>query len=106
MVRPVRSTVRSGAPGSSTTRASTAGGRPPAVTAKACDALAEHFARDKPIATDLWAGDKTADYPEWFLKPYMVTKENAPQQPGVYHDPPYDFVTYFTTKWGKEFGGT
>jgi ABC-type sugar transport system substrate-binding protein len=68
------------------------------------DQLAEFFARKTPLATDLWAGNKTAAYPEWFLKPYTVTKENAPKQPGVYHDPPYDFVTYFTSKWGKEFG--
>jgi ABC-type sugar transport system substrate-binding protein len=70
------------------------------------DQLAEYFARKTSLATDLWAGDKTDAYPEWFLKPYTVTKENAPKQSGVYHDPPYDFVTYFTSKWGKEFGAT
>jgi ABC-type sugar transport system substrate-binding protein len=68
------------------------------------DQLAEYFGRKTPIATDLWPGTKTDEYPEWFLKPYLVTAANAPKQSGVYHDPPYDFVTYFSSKWGKEFG--
>ena len=69
----------------------------------AVDQLAAHFSREKPIATDLYSGEKTDDYPVWFLKPYLVTKENAPKQSGVYHAPPYDFVTYFTSKWAKEY---
>ncbi len=69
----------------------------------AVDQLAAHFARKTPIATDLYSGEQTDDYPVWFLKPYLVTKENAPQQSGVYHAPPYDFVTYFTSKWAKEY---
>jgi hypothetical protein len=69
----------------------------------AVDQLAGLFARKTPIATGLYSGDQTSDYPVWFLKPYMVTKSNAPKQPGVYHDPPYDFVTYFNAKWAKEF---
>lgn len=70
----------------------------------AIDQFAEYFTRDRTIATDLWSGEKTDEYPEWFVEPYVVTKDNAPKQANVYHDPPYDFVTFFTTKWAKEFG--
>jgi ABC-type sugar transport system substrate-binding protein len=67
------------------------------------DQLAAWFAHKTPIATDLYSGHKTGDYPVWFLKAYMVTKANAPAQSGVYHAPPYDFVTFFSTKWAREY---
>lgn len=69
----------------------------------AIDQLANYFAHKQAIATDLYTGHKTSDYPVWFLAPYMVTKANAPTQSGVYHAPPYDFVSYFGAKWGREF---
>jgi ABC-type sugar transport system substrate-binding protein len=38
-----------------------------------------------------------------FGKPTVVTKENLPPK-GQYVEPPADFVTFFSTKWGDEFG--
>lgn len=69
----------------------------------AIDQLANWFAHKQSIAQDLYTGHKTGDYPVWFLKPYMVTKANAPAQPGVYHAPPFDFVSFFQAKWSREF---
>jgi ribose transport system substrate-binding protein len=42
-------------------------------------------------------------YPLNFLEPTVVSKANLPPA-GQYPTPPYDFVTYFTTKWKLEFG--
>lgn len=70
----------------------------------AIDQLANWFAHKQPIATDLYTGHPTGDYPVWFLKPYMVTKANVPSNPNAYHAPPYDFVTFFSSKWKREFG--
>lgn len=70
----------------------------------AVDQLAGYFGREQPIATDLASGEKTADYPAWFLKPFIVEQKDVPTDKNAYHAPPYDFITFFGTKWEKEFG--
>lgn len=69
----------------------------------AIDQLAEYFTRKRPITEDLYEGNATQDYPVWFLKPYMVTKKNVPSDPKKYHEPPYDFISFFNSKWDTEF---
>jgi ABC-type sugar transport system substrate-binding protein len=71
----------------------------------AMDQVAQNIAHGTPYDPALATGNKTSQYPVWFLKPYLVTQANAPKDPSKYHDPPYDFVSYFTSKWKTEFPG-
>ena len=64
----------------------------------AVDQIAGYLARGTEFSKD-----PPASYPLEFLKQQLVTKANVPAEPGVYVNPPADFVTYFKTKWGEEF---
>jgi ABC-type sugar transport system substrate-binding protein len=64
------------------------------------DQVLQKWARGKAIAPDFSVFKR---YSLSFMQPYMITKENARTSgPAPILGP--DFVTYFKTKWGKEFG--
>ena len=62
----------------------------------ALDQIAENLGRQTPLPED-------SDYPLNFLDIALVTRDNAPEK-GKFRDPKEDFVSYFTSKWRREFG--
>jgi ABC-type sugar transport system substrate-binding protein len=68
----------------------------------AVDQAAQMLARGEEPADDKFLEET---YPLDFLEPILVTPEqNMPEAENEYVEPPADFVTFFTTKWGEEFG--
>jgi ABC-type sugar transport system substrate-binding protein len=66
----------------------------------AIDQAAELVARKKAPVQDEYM---RTIYPLQFVKPFIVDKTDLPPQ-GQLASPPADFVTFFETKWAKEFG--
>jgi ABC-type sugar transport system substrate-binding protein len=64
------------------------------------DQAAELLARKTPPSQDPFV-DHT--YKLDFMKPVLITKTQNMPPPGKYPSPPADSVTFFTTKWAKEF---
>lgn len=64
----------------------------------AVDQLASYFAREAEFSKD-----PQRAYGLPILEPQLVTKENVPQNPKEYAEPPVDFEAFFESKWGTEF---
>jgi ribose transport system substrate-binding protein len=62
------------------------------------DLLAQYFARNTAIPRE-----PVAQYPK-MVEPQVVTKDNVPADPKEYPPVAFDFVSYFKSKWAKEFG--
>ena len=66
------------------------------------DQALQFWARNTPFAKDNEVF-KTG-YGIEILKPWIVTEENVGDDPSVIPNGGEDYVTYFETKWNKEFG--
>lgn len=62
----------------------------------ALDQIAENLGRQKPLPED-------SNYPLNFLDIALVTRDNAPEKK-KFREPKEDFVSFFTSKWRREFG--
>lgn len=67
----------------------------------AVDQAAQFFARDEQPPAD--TAGLTEEYSLKFIEPSIVSADNLPPK-GEYAAPNADFVSYFTAKWGTEFG--